>query len=112
MLKLRKKAIKSTDKNTLLKFNSFGINYPDKMNEYIEFVEKLNIIIDNIYALDDLSYYFNFDTVKENIIKNLNLDVVTIGIKLEIIRAFCIDELINKNKLIELFKKDNKCQKV
>ena len=68
MLKLRKKAIKSTDKNTLLKFNSFGINYPDKMNEYIEFVEKLNIIIDNIYALDDLFYYFNFDGEKEDII--------------------------------------------
>ena len=104
--------MKSTDKTTLLKFNNFGIHYPDKMNEYIGFIEKLNMIIDNIYALDDLFYYFNFDGEKEDIIKNLNLDVVTIGIKLEIIRAFCFDELTNKNKLIELFKKDNKCQKV
>lgn len=104
--------MKSTEKNTLLNFYSGGIHYSDKMNKYIEFVEKLNTIIDNIYALDDLFYYFNFDGEKEDIIKNLNLDVVTIGIKLEIIRAFCIDELTNKNKLIELLKKDNKCQKV
>lgn len=100
--------MKSTDKTTLLKFNNFGIHYPDKMNEYIGFIEKLNMIIDNIYEVGDLFEFFNFDGEKEDIIKNLNLDVTDIGIKLEIIRAFCIDELINKNKLVELLKKDEK----
>lgn len=95
-------------KKHLLNEYSGGINYPNKMNKCIDFVKKIDIIIDYIYCLDDLFYYFNFDTEKEECVKRLGLNYCDIGIKLEIIRAFCIDELTNKKKLIKILEREAK----
>ena len=92
------------NKDKLLKFNE--LNYPNKSKESIEIIDKLNCIIDCIYYLEDLEYYFNFDGFKKDTIDSFNLNFCDIGMQLEIIRAFCIDELTYKDKLVQLLKKE------